>query len=245
MSKLDTSESESVFTKESNSTKLQENNNVKSEIKIIDPINCLFRLIFLPYQPQQTKLYVDKFSISYRSDNLIQPLIRWSLGESRQDIQHLQLPVMLALTILEGNRHLNCLIEHLYYGIASLLKHYPDQETQQYLQGLQKAIYKFKENPHRISHSYFIGKEKYPSQIMNLWSTTEISYLIRQLKSILLLPQIFTCSEMKNKNLSLHLSLVDNIFKEKSESISLLLNTQNNTDSSLDSSITSPDSSKN
>ena len=188
----------------------------------VEPINLLFRLIFLPFQPENTKLYFNNNKTFYRYYSYAQPFIRWGLGESRQDILHFQLPILIGLQkIYHMNLSLtnwNLVTSYLILGLQHLSNNYTkeDNALSQHLHTLEKKIKLFKESPENISHSYFVGKEEFPKMLLNQWnSTKDIEYLLLNLESLIILNQKGKDSKADKDNyvddiFQQHLLLIDN-----------------------------------
>ena len=65
----------------------------KNKNSIIEPLICLVRLAILEFKPHGTKISIFNNRISYNDPNMLQGALRWSNGDTRDDLHNIFLPI--------------------------------------------------------------------------------------------------------------------------------------------------------
>jgi len=68
----------------------------KNKNSIIEPLICLIRLAILEFKPYGTKISIYNNRIIYNEPNLLQGAVRWSNGDSRDDLHNIYHPISKA-----------------------------------------------------------------------------------------------------------------------------------------------------
>ena len=68
----------------------------KNKNSIIEPLICLIRLAILEFKPCGTKISIYNNRIIYNEPNLLQGAVRWSNGDSRDDLHNIYHPISKA-----------------------------------------------------------------------------------------------------------------------------------------------------
>jgi len=74
---------------------LNYNNNMNRNL-ILEPFNCILRIILLNYKKEGTKISIQNNSIQYSDPSLYQGIIRSIYGDNRDDIHNLYAPILKA-----------------------------------------------------------------------------------------------------------------------------------------------------
>ena len=70
--------------------------NDKDKNSIIEPLICLIRLAILDFKPMGTKISIFNNRICYNEPNILQGAVRWSNGDTRDDLHNIYLPITKA-----------------------------------------------------------------------------------------------------------------------------------------------------
>ena len=68
----------------------------KTKNYILDPLSSLIRLGVLAYKPQLTKISITNNKIKYHEPGFLQGTIRWTGGDTRDDLHNLHNPILKA-----------------------------------------------------------------------------------------------------------------------------------------------------
>ena len=68
----------------------------KNKNSIIEPLICLVRLAILEFKQQGTKISIYDNKITYNEPNMLQGAVRWSNGDTRDDLHNIYLPITKA-----------------------------------------------------------------------------------------------------------------------------------------------------
>jgi hypothetical protein len=71
------------------------NNNMNRNL-ILEPFNCILRIILLNYKPDGTKISIQNNSIQYNDPSFYQGILRSIYGDNREDIHNLYSPILKA-----------------------------------------------------------------------------------------------------------------------------------------------------
>ena len=71
------------------------NNNMNRNL-ILEPFNCILRIILLNYKLEGTKISIQNNSIQYNDPSFYQGILRSIYGDNRDDIHNLYSPILKA-----------------------------------------------------------------------------------------------------------------------------------------------------
>lgn len=69
------------------------------QIQPLDPLICIIKLAILSIKPDKTKISIHKNKISLQEPNFYQGVIRWTLGDQKNDIHSLYYPIRRAFEL--------------------------------------------------------------------------------------------------------------------------------------------------
>lgn len=98
----------------------------ETEKQIIDPLSCIIRLGLLNFKEKGTKISICNNKIYFQPPNLIQGALRWSAGDSRNDIHRLCKPLEECMEWYDPNTddHIKTIFEYAIKGLNKLKKSY-------------------------------------------------------------------------------------------------------------------------
>ena len=93
---------------------------------ILEPLSCVIRLGLLTYKPDGTKISIYNNKIYYNDPSVFQGALRWSYGDTRNDIHHILQPLTKATEwYLPGNDYrFKIIYETAIKGLQNLKKSY-------------------------------------------------------------------------------------------------------------------------
>lgn len=110
---------------------LSDNNNTKHTI--LDPINCILKITLLNYLPSKTKLSINNNKIEIQEPGYIQPLLRWSNGDSRLDLTLLFYNILLFNEYYLDTEYYDFFIDKTSYGLKKLEETYETDDNTKHL----------------------------------------------------------------------------------------------------------------
>ena len=156
----------------------------------LEPHYALVMTSLLTYYPDNTKISISDYSINIRSPTVYQGILRWSYGESRDDVLCLVEPIKLSLTCLSrDSKRYKHILFNLHSGIKKLkLCYILDKRLKQELEELEytvERIYKG-ENANTTDVTY-------SKTIERSWSNKELDHvdaIIENINSLFALESI-------------------------------------------------------
>jgi hypothetical protein len=177
----------------------------------MNSVYLFIKLALLAFYPDNTKITIDENYIYFRKPGLTQGFMRWSYGESRNDILKIKPHLKNILFILSNGNFQNGdgILYFVCKAINKLKLCYVDtQEIKDFLCILEKEIIEFYNNKGKHATSIHINPEcfkKKVKQILSNWKYTDITFLNHNFKCII---ELETCI-----NSSFKLELKQNYIK--------------------------------
>ena len=92
---------------------------------LLEPLSCLLRLAMLQFMPEGTKLGIHRSRIYIVDPWTLQPLVRWYMGSSRDDLFFLLRPVVAAkMRFNQKDEDLKRIMLHASMGLRALQRTY-------------------------------------------------------------------------------------------------------------------------
>ena len=120
----------------------------KNKNSIIEPLICLIRLAILEFKPCGTKISIYNNRIIYNEPNLLQGAVRWSNGDSRDDLHNIYHPISKASEWYDiEDKHIKNIFIYSIRGLEKLKLSYKRNSTinhsiQYYIDYLTKSLNK-------------------------------------------------------------------------------------------------------
>lgn len=105
----------------------------KAKHTILDPINCILKISLLNYLPSNTKLSINNNKIEIQEPGYIQPLIRWSNGDSRLDLTLLFYNILLFNEYYSDILYYDFFIKMTSHGLKKLEDTYENDDNTKHL----------------------------------------------------------------------------------------------------------------
>ena len=155
---------------------------------ILDPLTCLVRLSILDFKPIGTKISLNNNKIKYNEPNVLQGAMRWSNGDTREDLHNLFNPLKKAVLWYDTkNQEIKNIFNYAIKGLEKLQSSYNNNSVishsiQLYIDYLKKNIDGKISKNHNESEG---SKSKQDTeeentiskQLRELWNEREITIL--------------------------------------------------------------------
>lgn len=104
--------------------------NDKDKNSIIEPLICLVRLAILDFKPPKTKISIFNNRITYNEPNILQGAVRWSNGDTRDDLHNIYLPITKATYWYDiSNPDIKNIFKYSIRGLEKLKTSYSRNST--------------------------------------------------------------------------------------------------------------------
>lgn len=104
--------------------------NDKDKNSIIEPLICLVRLAILDFKPPGTKISIFNNRITYNEPNILQGAVRWSNGDTRDDLHNIYLPITKATDWYDiSNSDIKNIFTYSIRGLEKLKTSYSKNST--------------------------------------------------------------------------------------------------------------------
>ena len=150
----------------------------KNKNSIIEPLICLVRLAIIEFKPLGTKISIFDNRITYNEPNILQGAVRWSNGDTRDDLHNIYLPITKASEWYSlDNEDIKNILLFAIRGLEKLKSSYNRNSTinhsiQYYITYLKNSL----KGTHVIS-----SEESNPNTIFNklkgIWNDREIKII--------------------------------------------------------------------
>jgi hypothetical protein len=146
---------------------------------ILDPLTCLVRLSILEFKPVGTKISLNNNKIKYNEPNVLQGAMRWTNGDTREDLHNLFNPLKKAVLWYDTtDGEIKNIFSYSIKGLEKLQSSYNNNSVishsiQLYIDYLKKNLIR---NPKQI----FNDEEEentISKQLKELWNEREITIL--------------------------------------------------------------------
>jgi len=158
--------------------------------KIIEPFLAFIKIAILNFNSDNTKISINSHDIHYRPPTMYQGLLRWGYGETRKDLDYIEIAILFALKIIDKRKmykKVNQLLFYVYCGINKLTLCYIDDiKYKSKLQRLEKIVKKaFENNELEIPKIMLQQKIKFNySNLEDFWESIELVHIDEIFKCI-------------------------------------------------------------
>ena len=107
------------------------NTNNKLDKQILDPLTTVIKIALLHFYDKGTKLSIYNNTINIQEANIIQGLLRWTQGDSRNKLYNLKEPIKNCLVWFPYSKYNNLKIiyTHAIFGLEKLKNSYSKSST--------------------------------------------------------------------------------------------------------------------
>ena len=93
--------------------------------KILEPFLSFIKIAILNFKPDNTKISISNHDIFYRLPSMYQGILRWSYGETRKELDYIEISILFALKIIDKRKLYKKVNQLLFYVyIISIACHY-------------------------------------------------------------------------------------------------------------------------
>ena len=71
---------------------------------ILEPFLSFIKIAILNFKPDNTKISINNHNIDYRLPSMYQGILRWSYGETRKDLDFIEISILFALKIIDKRK---------------------------------------------------------------------------------------------------------------------------------------------
>ena len=95
-------------------------------LHIVEPLSCMIRLGMLKYKTDGTKVSINDNRIYYNEPNVFQGAVRWTYGDTRNDLHYLLQPILKATKWYNPskNEYYKIIFENTILGLEKLKRSY-------------------------------------------------------------------------------------------------------------------------
>ena len=157
--------------------------NDKDKNSIIEPLICLIRIGILDFKPVGTKISIFNNRICYNEPNILQGAVRWSNGDTRDDLHNIYLPITKATDWYDiSNPDIKTIFTYCIRGLEKLKSSYSKNSTinhsiQFYISYLRNHINGDHTNKVDINKPNDEETNTIFSKLQGIWNTREISII--------------------------------------------------------------------
>ena len=155
---------------------------------ILDPLTCLLRLSILEFKPLGTKVSLNNNKIKYNEPNVLQGAMRWTNGDTREDLHNLFNPLKKAVLWYDtSNEEIKTIFSYSIKGLEKLQSSYNTNSVishsiQLYIDYLRKNLNvrnndKSNDNTGKKNNSNDEEENTISKQLRELWNKREITIL--------------------------------------------------------------------
>ena len=192
--------------------------------KILEPLLSFIKIAILNFKPDNTKISINNHDIHYRLPSMYQGILRWGYGETRKDLEFIEISILFALKIIDKRKlykKVNQLLFYVYCGINKLTMCYvEDNKYKTKLQRLEKIIKRaFESNILEIPNTLLQQKINFNySRFENYWETIELIHINGIFKCIAELYKIQSLSIVQKYSLrENYIDIIKNTLSIKNE----------------------------
>ena len=189
----------------------------KNNYTIIDPIGCILNIILLQYYPSNTKLSIQKNMVDIQEPSVSQSFIRWSNGDSRNDLTILFNNIMLFKDIYTGINHFDTLLSKSLIGLIKLQDTYKSDYNTSHIIKYYHNLLIMKdvhEDEQYNEYKKIINEGGLRDTLLNLWTNDELDIAINIIKEI----------DKKGQNKNTYIKSLSNIISDKSILLNNIIN---------------------
>jgi hypothetical protein len=177
----------------------------------MNSIYLFIKLSLLAFYPNGTKITIDKYTITLRRPGLTQGIIRWTMGESRQEIIQIKDHVRNMIFLLSNGNFKNgdAIIYCMRKALNKLKVCYLEtNEIKELLQVLEEDLTIFYNSKGGLENNKEICRKKKIEQILGKWKYTNIRFINYNLKCILEL-DMNDKSELKEELKNRYINIIE------------------------------------
>ena len=147
---------------------------------ILDPLTCLLRLSILEFKPIGTKVSLNNNKIKYNEPNVLQGAMRWTNGDTREDLHNLFNPLKKAVLWYDtSNEEIKTIFSYSIKGLEKLQSSYNTNSVishsiQLYIDYLKKHL---NDNQSKQKLKDEEEENTISKQLKELWNAREITIL--------------------------------------------------------------------
>ncbi len=104
-------------------------NKTISKNLILEPHCCIFKIILLNYKSEGTKISINNNAITFNEPSYIQGILRYYMGDSRNDLHNIHNPLIKAMELSDLNNEKNIYFFKKCIDGFNLLKSVYDKNT--------------------------------------------------------------------------------------------------------------------
>ena len=99
-------------------------------IQTLEPMCCMIRLAMLAFRDVGTKISINNNTITIIQPSIIQGTVRWTHGDTRQDLHHLLHPIVKAIELYDINLpYIFNIFKYTSIGLTKLKSSYNDDSS--------------------------------------------------------------------------------------------------------------------
>lgn len=192
--------------------------------KILEPFLSFIKIAILNFKPDNTKISINNHDIHYRLPSMYQGILRWGYGETRKDLEFIEISILFALKIIDKRKlykKVNQLLFYVYCGINKLTMCYvEDIKYKTKLQRLEKIIKRaFESNILEIPNTLLQQKINFNySRFEDYWESIELTHINGIFKCIAELYKIQSLSIVQKYSLrENYIDIIENTLSIKNE----------------------------
>lgn len=157
-------------------------NTTISKNLILEPRCCIFKIILLNYKSSGTKISINNNAITFNEPSYIQGILRYYMGDSRNDLHNIHNPLIKAMELSDLNNEINIYFFKKCIDGFNLLKEVYDKNTiiHHTINHYVNIITKFIEN-NEIEKINKDLESPLIDGLKNIWKTDEIDLIYNML----------------------------------------------------------------
>lgn len=165
---------------------------------ILEPLSCIIRIGLLSYKPDGSKISISNNKIYYNEPSVFQGAVRWSYGDTRNDIHHILQPLKKATEWYkpEDNYQYKIIFETAVLGLKKLKKSYQKHDESNlvchtidlYISILEKSLNECKKDSPKVdldedleSPIYYEKESPICEAFQNMWLPNQIELVTKLL----------------------------------------------------------------
>jgi hypothetical protein len=99
-------------------------------VQTLEPMCCMIRLAMLAFRDVGTKISINNNTITIIQPSIIQGTVRWTHGDTRQDLHHLLHPIIKAIELYDINLpYIFNIFKYTSIGLTKLKSSYNDDSS--------------------------------------------------------------------------------------------------------------------
>lgn len=99
-------------------------------VQTLEPMCCMIRLAMLAFRDVGTKISINNNTITIIQPSIIQGTVRWTHGDTRQDLHHLLHPIVKAIELYDINLpYIFNIFKYTSIGLTKLKSSYNDDSS--------------------------------------------------------------------------------------------------------------------